>query len=109
MPFLDENEWRQIQPYLGNAAQEIKEYRSKHGCDLETARLNIKTEATQKFQELTGMPGVHFEAIYHHRLSDWGAECNSCGSLFRTPKASFCANCGKTKNSAPNMALKHDG
>lgn len=101
MPFLEEDEWQQVSPLLGNAAQEIKDYREKHNCDLATARLNVKPEAMQKFEELTSMPGVHFEIIFHHRLIDWGPECTNCGHLFRTPKASFCANCGqKIKDNA---------
>ena len=95
MPFLDEIEWQQISPLLINAAAEIKEYRAKHNCDLATARKKVKPEAMKKFEELTGMPGIHFEIIYHHRLSDWGPECKHCGHLCRTPKASFCANCGQ--------------
>jgi len=95
MPFLDEIEWQQISPLLIDAAAEIIEYRVKYNCDLFTARKNVKPEAMNKFEELTGIPGIHFEIIYHHRLSDWGPECEHCGHLLRTPNASFCANCGK--------------
>lgn len=94
MPFLDEQEWLEVSPLLENAAMEIKEYRIKHNCDLITARLNCKSNATKKFEELTGISDIHFEVIYHHRLVDWGAECKKCGHLLRTPKASYCANCG---------------
>lgn len=94
MPFLEEGEWHQVSPLLGDAVKDIKEYREKHNCDLTTARLKVKPEAMQKFEELTGMPGVHFEIILHHRLLDWGDECEKCSRLFRTPKATFCANCG---------------
>ena len=95
MPFLDEDEWLQVAPLLKDAANEKKKYREKHNCDLATARKNVKPKAIKKFEELTGMPGVHFEIIYHHRLADWGPECKKCGHLFRTPKASYCANCGQ--------------
>jgi hypothetical protein len=47
-----------------------------------------------KFEELTGMFGVHFEIIYHHRLRGWGQECPCCGYLLRTSKAKLCAKCG---------------
>ena len=96
MPFLEESEWQQVSPFLGDAAQEIKDYREKNGCDLKTARLNVKPEAMKRFEEITGMPGIHFEIIFHHRLKDWGPECCKCGHLFRTPKASYCVNCGQT-------------
>jgi len=94
MPFLNENEWQQISPLLEGAAKAIKNYRKQHGCDLQTARNNCKPEAMLKFEELTGVPGVHFDTIYHHRLKDWGRECPACGYLLRTPRASLCANCG---------------
>ncbi len=96
MPYLEEDEWKQVSPLLMNGAEEIKHYREKHNCDLATARENVKPEAMKKFEEITGMPGVHFEIIYHHQLIDWGPECKKCGHLFRTPKASYCANCGQT-------------
>lgn len=96
MPFLDEQQWQQVAPLLADAAQAIKDYRAEHRCDLATARRNVKPEATKRFEELTGMPGVHFEIIYHHRLANWGPECKECGHLFRTPKASYCAHCGQT-------------
>ena len=96
MPFLDDNEWRQISPLLGNAIAAIKDYRIENKCDLATARENVKPEAMKLFEELTGMPGIHFEVIQHHRRSEWGPECKNCGNLFRTPKASACVNCGQT-------------
>lgn len=97
MPFLEENEWKQVQPLLGGAMQEIKDYRAKHDCDLYTARMNVKPEAMKAFERLTGMPGIHFEIIHHHRLKDWGPECETCGHLLRSPRAKVCANCGKHK------------
>jgi len=98
MPFLEEDEWQDISPLLADAIGAIKAYRSKHQCDLKTARLNCKPEATKKFEALTGLPDVHFDTIYHHRLLDWGPECIKCGHLLRTSKASYCANCGQGLN-----------
>lgn len=95
MPFLEEEEWQQVAPLLGDAVREIKAYRAKHQCDLATARRMVMSEAMTMFEALTGMPGVHFDVIFHHRLADWGPECKKCGHLFRTPRASYCANCGQ--------------
>jgi len=94
MPFLDEEEWKQIEPLLGNAKQAIVDYRIKHQCDLTTVRLNCKPEAMLKFEEITGTPNIHFDTIFHHRLSSWGHECPKCKNLLRTPQATFCATCG---------------
>ena len=98
MPFLDEKEWSQVSPLLTDAMKAVKEYRAENNCDLLTARINCKPEAMQKFEDLTGKAGIHFEIIYHHRLKDWGEECPSCNHLLRTNKAKFCANCGWVKS-----------
>ena len=94
MPFLDEKEWKAMGPLYPNGTQEIWEYAKKHNCDTITARLNSTSEPQTKFQIITGWPHTPTETITHHRRSDWGQECQQCGHLLRTPKASFCANCG---------------
>jgi hypothetical protein len=93
MPFLEEDEWSQVSPLLVGAMKAIRNYMKKYKCNLKTARQNCKPEAMLKFKELTGMPGVHFEIIYHHRLKDWGCKCKNCGHLLRTNRARFCAKC----------------
>ena len=100
MPFLDEKEWKTISPLLDEAMREIKNYREVHGCALHTARNSITSNATMKFEELTGVSGVNYEIIWHHRLADWGPECSACGHLLRTNKTSYCANCGNTEKDA---------
>ena len=62
-------------------------------------------EVNKAFEELTGLSGIHFHIIQHHRLKDWGEECPDCGHLLRTPKAKFCANCGRRKEQVPNNAF----
>ena len=94
MPFLVEKEWAYMGPLYPNGSEAIKEYREKHGCDMMTARLNATSPAQTNFQIITGWPHMPSETIAHHRPSHWGKECEKCGHLLRTPKASFCANCG---------------
>jgi hypothetical protein len=94
MPFLEEDEWQQISPLLKGTIEAIKDYRKKHKCDLETARRNCQTKLRAKFKELTGMSGINYETVCHHRLKEWGQECPKCGYLLRTVQAKFCANCG---------------
>ena len=99
MPFLDEQEWQQIEPLIPLAKQELINYRKNNHCDLKTARENCHPQVTQVFEVITGLSGIHFDIIKHHRLSEWGEECPKCKHLLRTSKASFCANCGwKTKH-----------
>ena len=93
MPFLEESEWKQISPLLREGIEDIKEYREKNDCDLQTAKKYCTPEVMLKFEELTGKSGVHSEIIYHHRLKDWGQECPECSYLLRTEKAKYCANC----------------
>lgn len=95
MPFLDELEWVLIEPTMQHGKQPILEYREKHGCDLKTARENVRTKPMEAFLEITGVDNIHWDVIHHHRLKDWGEECSDCGHLFRTPTANFCVSCGK--------------
>ena len=94
LPYLNEDEWQEISPLLADAMEAIREYRKEHKCDLATARANCKPEVRSRFLEITGVSIDHFEQIYHLRRSDFGRECAKCGHLLRTPRASFCANCG---------------
>jgi len=94
MPFLDETEWAQVAPLYVADKEAIVEYRNENGTSLKDARTVVQGPAAQKFEELTGFKGVHFDIIHHHRLSDWGPECPHCKHLLRTSEAKFCANCG---------------
>lgn len=94
VPMLEEHEWEIIAPLLTNQIESIKAYRIENGTDLKTAVQAAFKPATDKYFELTGFMESNYAAIYHHRLSNFGSECTQCGHLFRTPKASFCANCG---------------
>ena len=105
MPFLEEDEWKQVGPLLSDARRAIKEFREEQNCDLQEALRKCRPKATLKFEELTGLSGIHFHIIQHHRLKDWGEECPDCGHLLRTPKAKFCANCGRRKEQVPNSAF----
>lgn len=94
VPMLEEDEWEIMEPLLKDQAKKVKEYREKTGADIKTAFQKSTKLATEKYFELTGFEETNHNAIWHHRLSDFGKECPNCGHLFRTPKASYCANCG---------------
>ena len=91
---LDENEWKQIAPVLGDQIGTIKEYRKRKNVDLKTAKIEAQNFACHTFYQLTGYVETNYLAIYHHRLSIYGDECPECGRLLRTPTARFCAQCG---------------
>ncbi len=94
IPMMEEHEWEQVSPLLSNMVSRIKEYRSEHNCDLTTAQKNVLNLACEKYNEITGFQETNGNALWHHRLADWGCECKSCGHLLRTSKAKRCANCG---------------
>ena len=47
-------------------------------------------------QRLTGLPptATTRKLMLSHHLSNYGPPCPECGKPFRTPKATFCAECG---------------
>jgi len=47
---------------------------------------------------MTGYRETVANAVMHHRISLYGPNCPSCGKPFRSPKASFCAECGFKPN-----------
>lgn len=94
MPFLEESEWAMIAPHVSNMIERIKQYRQQNGVDLKTALKEAPLAATKMFEVITGYADIPPNAIYHHRLKDWGAECPQCGNLLRTPQACACVYCG---------------
>ncbi|NVK23008.1 MAG: hypothetical protein HWD86_10870 [Kangiellaceae bacterium] len=94
VPMLEEHEWIKIEPLLRQQMLDIKDYRERTGCDIREGIEKAEKPATSMYYELTGYLENNVAAIYHHRLIDFGPECNNCGYLLRTPKAKFCANCG---------------
>ena len=91
---LEEHEWKLISPLLTNQIENIKKYRAKHGVGLKEAEEGALKLATDKYYELTGFEETNYLAIWNRRLKNYGPECTRCGHLFRTPQATFCANCG---------------
>ncbi len=95
LPFLNEKEWADLQSVYKTAFGSIMD---KYDDAIWKDRLKRQKLAENRVEELAGMGGVAFAAIDHHRLQGWGSECSDCGELLRTPKSSFCANCGKRSN-----------
>lgn len=91
---LNRKEWEVISPLLIRDNEGIKEIRKEKGISLESALDGYQSEAAQKYLEMTEYKEENWQAIDHHRLSAHGQECPDCGHLFRSPEASFCANCG---------------
>ena len=94
MPFFDETEWDEIEKILVDYVDSVRVYREKHDSDLETARVALHPEMDRRLSAVTGFPTDDIDALWHHRLRDWGPECPTCHYLLRTPEARFCAHCG---------------
>ena len=94
IPMLTDDEWREVAPLLHMDTERIKDYREQQQVGLREAMDVLRFEACEKYFEITGFRETNPNAIWHHRLSAYGSECSDCGHLLRTPRASFCANCG---------------
>jgi hypothetical protein len=92
---LDEQEWEQVLPHLQSGIEEIQKIRQACGTSLFEAKQRVSgVGALQRYYELTGFREANINALWHHRLAQYGPPCSSCGRLLRTPRAKFCAACG---------------
>jgi hypothetical protein len=98
IPMLDEDEWEQISTHLANGIEQIKRYREAHGVSLAEARRDGFGAALEMYFQLTGFREENADAIWHHRLSEFGPLCRECGKPLRTPRAKLCAECGAPRS-----------
>jgi hypothetical protein len=92
---LDESEWAQLQPFLSDMILRIKSHRESTGASLSRALVQgYEVPALQKYFELTGFRETNVNALWHHRLSEFGPVCRVCGRRIRRPQSRFCAECG---------------
>lgn len=95
VPMLDEEEWVLVESALRGAISEIQSYRATHDVSLsEAMRQGYGQKALALYLELTGFSETNADALWHHRISDYGLPCVACGKPLRTPHASFCPACG---------------
>jgi hypothetical protein len=90
---LTEKEWAVVARLLHEGFEPVRDT-SIPKAKREAAFRTWGNAACEKYFELTGVCETNPNALWHHRLSEYGPECSKCGHLLRTPKASFCANCG---------------
>jgi hypothetical protein len=100
VPMLDEVEWEQVLPHLAGAVDEIKRYRDAHGVTFAMAKDQVYGKgALDQYHQITGFRETNVNAIWHHRISNFGPPCAMCGRPLRTARAKFCAECGGLRNS----------
>lgn len=62
------------------------------------AKANGDSEALSlAIKEITGRYETSPYALFHHVSRFFGPDCQNCGRPLRTPKASYCAECGHYK------------
>lgn len=100
IPMLDEGEWSQVLPRLHDGIREIQRYRMEHNVSLNEAKDHCYGQgALDRYFEMTGYRETNVDALWHHRASAFGPPCHACGKPLRTPRASFCAECGEPRES----------
>jgi hypothetical protein len=96
---LDEAEWEQVLPHLRNGLEQIKYYRRVHNTSLAEAKAQVYGQgALERYHQITSFRETNVKALWHHRISQFGPLCSSCGRPLRTPRASFCAECGAPRH-----------
>lgn len=82
VPMLDEDEYARVAALYSRCLSEGQV----------AARMQPVLDA---YEEITGFRETNANAVMHHRLSLYGLSCVGCGKPLRTPRASFCAACGR--------------
>jgi hypothetical protein len=95
VPMFNESEWPAISRELTLMTKSSQTLRETAGATLDEA---LKTRhdgpLLAKHLELTGLHATSGDALWHHRLIDFGPPCANCGRLLRTTRAKICAECG---------------
>jgi hypothetical protein len=98
IPMLTDDEWEQVYPFLNTNAETINNHQLSNGGSVKDSIRTLQYYACNKYFEITGFRETNPNAIWHHQLSIYGAECLTCGHLLRTKLAKYCANCGTKVN-----------
>jgi hypothetical protein len=80
MPMLDDDEYRQVMSFRPTTVG--------------TLQTRFKSMLAE-YERITGFRETNPNAVFHHRLSDYGPPCRHCGKPLRTPQARVCGSCMK--------------
>src|SRR5580658_6840817 len=78
VPMLDDDEYRRVVSLRPAATGNL--------------RTRFKSMLAE-YERITGLGETNPNAIFHHRLSDYGPPCRHCGKPLRTPQAKLCGSC----------------
>jgi hypothetical protein len=95
---LDEAEWEEMERLLRDSGLQISEALKRPNADLLKVRDRVYGAGVfRRYFEMTGHRETNVNAIWHHRISQYGPPCHSCGKPLRTPQARLCAACGEPR------------
>ncbi len=104
VPMLDEEEFAVVSNLYSQGMRATKGFRKEHGLPLSGVPIEEIEErfrpVREAYKRMTGTDEPNHNAIMHHRISIYGSPCERCGKPLRTPRASFCAACGKVRDSS---------
>src|ERR1039458_7996168 len=80
VPMLDDDEFRRVTSLRPTV---------ERGKNLQERFASMLAE----YERITGSRETNPNAVFHHRLSDYGPPCRSCGKPLRTPQARVCGSC----------------
>lgn len=92
IPMLGEDEFSRVSTLLRDGLEDFKSGRLKGSRDMRFAA------ALQEYERITGFAETNGNALWHHRISLLGPDCDGCGHPLRTPVAKHCASCGRMRS-----------
>lgn len=91
---LDEQEFAELEPLLGDGLRATKETRAKLGLPLEQVDVTkVFQPALDAYERMTGFRETDPYVLRHHRISLYGPLCPACHRPGRTPRAARCVEC----------------
>ena len=100
MPMLDEDEFALVVEAFQNGGDVVDRERQRRGVQ-ERDPLILNSQVAERFRPvlemyrlLTGSDATNPNAVWHHRISEFGPPCPNCDRPLRTPAARYCAACG---------------
>src|SRR5262245_7423505 len=102
LPMLDEEEFASVEALYDKAVRTLKqELRWVPPEERDHFIVQQYQPVIDAYRGLTGYTDpINPHYLMHHRISIYGPLCEQCGKPLRTPKATYCAACGGTRNSS---------
>ena len=92
VPMLDDAEWREVVTPTVEGGPTHSAATVARGAE---GLMHRRQAILESYNRMTGFGETNPEAVMHHRIAHYGPPCLACRKPLRTPRASFCAACGK--------------